>query len=186
MQTDTPIRTERLYLRSLSMEDVGERYLAWMRDAIVLRFLEARWQTHDRGSLRRFVTRANASPDDLLLGIFIGASDQHIGNIKIGPIDAHHRHAAVGLMIGERDHWGAGYGTEAIRGATRHSFNHLRIEKLFAGCYAANEGSRRAFLRAGYVEEGRFRGHWLDGKQREDGIQLGCLRSDWPPEDAGA
>ncbi len=179
MQTDSPIQTKRLYLRSLRMEDVGERYLAWMQDPVVLRFLEARLQTHTLETLRHFVLAANANPQDLLLGMFIRTSHQHIGNIKIGPVNAYHRNAAVGLLVGEREHWGVGFATEAILGATEYSFHQLNVEKLYAGCYAANEGSRRAFLRAGYREEGRFKGYWFCDGQREDGIQLGCLKSDW-------
>lgn len=182
MHTTKKIHCERLYLRCLREEDIGVHYLGWMRDNEILQFLEARFQTHTQESLCQFVMAANNSANELLLGIFMSTTNQHIGNIKIGPVHPVHQHAAIGIMIGERGHWGKGYAGEAICGATQHAFQLQGIQKLYAGCYASNEGSRRAFLRAGYIEEGRFAGHWIgsDGK-RVDGIQLGCLKSNWNP-----
>lgn len=170
---------DRLYLRNLGASDVSPRYLSWMQDGELLRYMEARFQVHTSESLRSYIETVNQSSCELLLGIFLNDSKEHIGNIKLGPISAQHRQAALGLLIGHREHWGRGYASEAIRGVTNHAFQSLGLNKLYAGCYASNEGSRKAFVKAGFHEEGRFRGHWLlDGKP-EDGLQLGFHKSDW-------
>src|SRR4026208_2245054 len=108
MRLRTPLLTRRLVLRTLTSADAAERYLAWMHDAETMRYLEARLAEHSLESLRRYIDTCNAGSDQLLLGIFL-PDGGHIGNIKLGPIDLHHQRAAVGLLIGERDHWGKGY-----------------------------------------------------------------------------
>lgn len=148
-------------------------------DDTLLRFVEARFQSHTEDSLAAYIEAVNISSTDLLLGICRIEDDEHIGNIKLGPISSAHLHAAIGLLVGERRYWGQGYATEAIRGLSEYAFKALRLNKLFAGCYASNEASRRAFLRAGYVEEGRFSQHWQLNGVPEDGIQLGCTRDVW-------
>ena len=178
MKLATPLLTDRLVLRTLTVADATERYLGWMRDPEATRFLESRLVDHDLGSLREFIRTSNDSAGSLLLGIYL-ADGSHIGNIKLGPIDAYHSHAAIGLLIGERDQWGKGYATEAISALTAHSFRELRLEKLYAGCYASNVGSARAFLKAGWSEEGRNRSHWRSNGGREDNVQLGITRADW-------
>jgi RimJ/RimL family protein N-acetyltransferase len=57
----------------------------------------------------------------------------------------------IDLMIGERDHWGRGIGTETIHLLTGFGFEHEHADHIF-GCDVAdyNVRSQRAFQRAGY------------------------------------
>ena len=178
MELTAPLRTERLVLRTLTAADATPRYLGWMRDPEVNRYLESRLVEHTIDSLREFIETSNAGPD-LLLGICL-ADGSHIGNIKLGPVNEYHRNAPVGLLIGDPASWGKGYATEAIVAITTHAFSSMGLEKLYAGAYASNTGSIQAFRKAGWLEEGRSRGHWRSGNDREDNVQLGVTRSDWP------
>lgn len=155
------IQGHSVFLRPLVEEDVGEDYLEWMREPLVTQYLESRDQTQTLDTLRTFVRNMNASPRDHLFGIFLVQSGEHIGNIKIGSVREPHRSADLGLIIGRRSAWGKGYGTEAIALATRHAFEQLGLNKLWAGMYAENLGSYHAFIKAGYREVGRFRRHIL-------------------------
>jgi [ribosomal protein S5]-alanine N-acetyltransferase len=178
MLISEPLVSQRLRLRSLTISDASDAYLSWMTDPQVLRFLESRHTHLDIGALQDFIGSCNAAEDVLLLGICEGGG-RHIGNIKLGPIEPRYGSAAVGIIVGERDCWGQGYATEAVLTLTRHAFERMALAKLYAGCYASNRGSERAFLGAGWVVEGRQRALWvLDGK-REDNIVLGCWRDDW-------
>jgi RimJ/RimL family protein N-acetyltransferase len=146
---------ERVALRPLTVDDVGERYLGWMRDPEVNQHLEARFGEHTLESLRAFVAAQSERTDTLLLAIVARETGEHVGNIKVGPLDPHHGTADVGLLIGERAWWGKGLGSEAIALATRLAAAELDARKLTASCYAANAGSAKAFMRAGWSAEGR-------------------------------
>jgi len=178
MKLVAPLHTDRLVLRTLTVADATDRYLGWMHDPEATRFLESRLVEHDLGSLRDYIASCNDSEASMLLGICL-TDGTHVGNIKLGPIDPYHQHAAIGLLIGERDLWGQGYATEAIAALTAHAFGQLGLLKLYAGCYASNVGSARAFLKAGWIEEGRNWAHWRSDGGREDNVQLGITRADW-------
>lgn len=172
------IKGQRIFLRQLVEEDVGEDYLGWMQDPLVTRYLESRDQTQTLDTLRAFVRNLNSSPRDYLFGIFLVQGDEHIGNIKIGSIREPHRSADLGLIVGRRSAWGKGYGTEAIALATRHAFEQLGLNKLWAGMYAENLGSYRAFIKAGYREVGRFRQHILFNGRYIDSILVEKCRNE--------
>jgi RimJ/RimL family protein N-acetyltransferase/methionyl-tRNA formyltransferase len=176
-----PLVTERLTLRSLSTADVGERYVGWLNDPLINRFLEVRYAAHSIESTRDFVRSINDSPDSELFGIFLAETGDHIGNIKIGPVNRAHRRAEVGLLLGERPHWGKGFATEAIAAVTGYAFRELGLEKLTAGCYQENVGSRKAFLKAGYVDEATLPGHWLVDGRRQAEFLMAALSSQWQP-----
>jgi RimJ/RimL family protein N-acetyltransferase len=174
-------RGERVGVRSLRVEDVGERYLAWMRDPEVLRYLEARFSEHTFESLRDFVAANGDRDDTLLLAICaLSEDDRHIGNIKVGPLDAHHGTADIGLIIGERAWWGRGAGREAIALATRLAAERLGARKLTASCYASHVGSAKAFLANGWTDEGRRPAQFVGEHGVEDQWMLGLLLRSTP------
>ncbi|MBP2316822.1 GNAT family N-acetyltransferase [Azospirillum soli] len=167
-----PLVSPRLVLRALTDNDVGPAYLGWLTDPDVVRHLEVRFSDCSGEAVRRFIASTNASNDSLLCGITLRNDGKHIGNIKLGPVNPWHRRAELGLVIGDRTEWGKGYATEAIALITEHAFTVLGLEKVTAGCYSGNEGSRRAFVTAGYSEVGRIPRHWLCDGQWQDNVIL--------------
>lgn len=148
---------ERIFIRFLSEDDVTEEYLNWLRDIEVIRFLESRWKIFTLEDLKQYVRSINNSPYDYMFGIFLLDTGKHIGNIKIGNINFIHRFGDIGLLIGDKNYWSKGYGTEAIKLATRYAFEDLNLRCIIAGIYSNNIGSYRAFLKAGYEQVGVYR-----------------------------
>lgn len=173
------VRGQRLYLRELTIGDVADRYCGWMNDPEVTRFLESRFVPHTVDTLRAYVADVTSRPDVMPFAIVLNG-DRHIGNIKLGPIDPHHRCGDIGILIGERDAWGAGYASEAICLLVDYAFGSLGLHKVTAGCYENNGGAIRAFLRAGFVQEGlRHRQYFCEGRY-VDAILLGKVNPGSP------
>jgi RimJ/RimL family protein N-acetyltransferase len=103
----------------------------------------------------------------------------HVGNIKLGTINTCHRRADIGIILGIESLWGKGYACEAIEALASYAFGSLRLHKLTAGCYASNTGSLRAFLKAGFVQEGLQKEQCFLENQWEDVALLGMIA---PPE----
>lgn len=173
------IETQRLILRPLTSGDCTAVYLGWLTDPEINRFLETRHSAQTLDSIRDFVAETNANPAEFLYGVFVKADGvRHIGNIKVGPIRTPHPLADVSLLIGARDCWGRGYATEAIAASSRHAFDALGVHKLSASMYAENVGSMKAFLAAGYRQEGLRRSHYRLQDRMSDLVELGALRED--------
>lgn len=173
MEIQQPLQSERIQLRCLGEKDVTEFYISWLNNIEVNQFLEVRHEKNSRDSVKDFVQSVNASNDTLILGIFIEKGQKHIGNIKIGPINIYHKRAEMGLLIGDREEWGRGYGTEAIGLLTKFGFQTLGLKKITAGCYGKNKSSVKAFLKAGYKVEACLPSHWLTNEGPQDEILLG-------------
>lgn len=172
----TPVlESERLLLRPVGLDDCNETYLRWMNDYEVVRYTESRFGPTTMESLRAYVEAVSADPRYLFLAIVAKDGRRHIGNIKLGPINPHHRFGDVGIIIGEKPYWGKGYATETISILTRHAFEKLDLHKLTASCYATNRSSVKAFVKAGFVEEGGRPSHFLSEGSWVDIIQLGML-----------
>jgi [ribosomal protein S5]-alanine N-acetyltransferase len=174
-------------LRPLLAEHVTHRYVAWLNDQEINRYLESRFETHTIDSVKAFVEDQHRNGLVLFYGIWIGR-DQHIGNIKLGPVNHNHLTADVGFLIGERNYWGKGIASEAIALIVRYGFA-LGLKKITAGAYENNPGSIKALIRAGFQEEGVRRGQIEFESQRIGIVQLGIerdARADGSPMDDNA
>lgn len=169
------LRGERIYLRDVQLADVNENYHRWMNDPEVTRYLESRFYPNTLEALREYVSCRRGDHNSVFFAIVLNEGDRHIGNIKLGSINWIHRLADVGIIIGEKDCWGKGYATEAIRLIARHSFNTMNLHKLIAGVYGVNAGSSHAFLKAGFVREGLYKQHYFCEGKYMDSEMLGLL-----------
>jgi ribosomal-protein-alanine N-acetyltransferase len=173
MRIKLPLVGKSIFLRSLCEEDATNDYLSWFQDPEVIRYLEVRFSVpKSLEDLSRFIENNNKSDDTLLLGIFL-LSGRHIGNIKLGPINSIHSSADIGLMIGDRNEWAKGYASLAIFQLSEFAFANLGLIKLTASCYSGNNGSYHAFLKIGFIEEGRKISQCSINQSREDVIILG-------------
>lgn len=169
-------------LRLATLDDCTERYCAWLNDPLVNRYLETRWREQTLDSIREFVTAMLAAPDSYLFAIVQRATGDHVGNIKLGPVNPHHLHADVSYFIGDRRCWGQGLATDAIRVASGFGFSRLGLHRLQAGVYASNVGSARALEKAGYTREARFRDQLRGVDGWEDHVWYGALCDEWQVE----
>lgn len=169
------IEGKRIYLRQVTSGDAEGRYLQWLNDPAINRFLESRYQKWSKKSLKDYIKAINKNSANVFLAIVASDKDVHIGNIKVGPVDPRYKHADVGIVIGERAYWGKGFATEAIKLVIGYSFKTLKLHKLTAGAYANNIGSIKAFRRAGFSIEGVRRDQFCCNRAYCDGVLLGIV-----------
>ena len=174
MQLMEPLVTDRLFFRPLTLPEVGDCYKDWLANPLVNQYLEIRRSVPDIAGLKSYVEKMNGSSENILLGIFL-KSQEHIGNIKLGPVNWENKRGVIGLFIGDPASWNKGYATEAIRCITDYGLGELGLNRIEASCYESNAASYKAFIKAGYREEGRLRGYWNTETGFENHIMMGFL-----------
>lgn len=91
-----------------------------------------------------------------------------IGDIGLFGGATEDRHASVGIMIGEKDYWSQGYGSDALRTLLRFAFAEMNMHRVALEAHADNARGRAAYRKCGFVEEGVLRdashrrGAWKD------------------------
>jgi RimJ/RimL family protein N-acetyltransferase len=111
--------------------------------------------------------RATAADDALSLAIET-LEGEHIGFSALHRIDWRNGVAYTGTLVGRRDLWGQGYGTDAVRVRLHYAFDVLGLRLLLSDVMAGNEASLRMLVKAGYREVGRIPRHrWKRGAWRD-------------------
>ena len=171
--------SKRLVLRALQPSDLSTQYLSWLNDGDVSRYLETRFLPQTMEALQSYWQNHRDDPANPWFAICLVEDGRHIGNIKLGPIQWLHRRADLSLFIGDKSCWGLGYASEAIGLVRDWAFRELDLQKLNAGIYAGNIGSRRAFEKNGFELEGTLRQEAVSDGSRVDVWRMGLPRSSW-------
>ena len=108
-----PMTDGRVTIRPISLDDVTQTYVNWLRDPEVNQYLETRHTEQSMASVGDFVRAMISSSDQHLFAICVDG--KHVGNIKVGPIKHPHQLADVSLFIGDRTAWGKGVASAAIK-----------------------------------------------------------------------
>ena len=167
-------------LRLVELTDCTERYVGWLEDPEVNRYLETRWTEQNLETIRAFVGGMVNSPHSYLFAI-VDPRGEHVGNIKLGPVEPRHLYADVSYFLGDRAAWGKGYATIAVRMVTRFGFDRVGLNRVQAGFYETNVGSHRVLEKAGFTYEGRLlkKLRQTDGAPWEDHLWYGAVRGTW-------
>lgn len=166
----------RIHFMSLDPNLISEKYVDWLNQPDVNRYLELRFLKNDIQSVAKFIGDLNSSLDNYFFGIYLNKCGTHIGNIKLGPIDFNHLTGTIGILIGNPNFWGMGYATESINLLKKFAFQELSLMKLNAGCYSENIGSARAFIKSGFYQEGIQKSQVIFEDVRSDVILFGLTR----------
>ncbi|MFD2615639.1 GNAT family N-acetyltransferase [Paenibacillus gansuensis] len=106
-------------------------------------------------------------------------TEAYIGQIDLHFVDWKNRVAELGIVIGDMEMHGKGYGREAIRLLQRFVFRTLNLNRLQLQVYDYNDKAYRSYLNAGFKEEGRLRQRLFKDGQYRDVIYMGILRDEY-------
>lgn len=98
-----------------------------------------------------------------------------IGSTALHGVDMRHRTAAFGIMIGDPNARGKGYGTEAATLMLDYGFTVLGLHSINLTVAGFNLAGQTAYQRAGFRECGRLRERIQFAGRRWDQILMDCL-----------
>lgn len=177
MKTSIILKGENTTLRQITLEDCTPKYVSWLNDQKVNNFLETRHYKQNLNSIRDFVKSQIENNHSFLFAIIY--KSEHVGNIKLGPINPHHNHADVSYFIGEKECWGKGIATESIHLICNFAFEELNLHRLEAGAYSEAVGSWKALEKNGFKREAIFREQVLSDDKYMDVYRYGLLKNEY-------
>lgn len=172
------IEGQRVFLRALMSDDVSERYLSWLNDEETTKGLASGVFPSTLAELRAFVERTTSNRNTVMLAICEQSSGVHIGNIKLDQLDWVSRTCELGILIGDKNYWGKGYGYEVCSLVLNYAFEDLNIRKVSLAVYANNPAAIKLYQKLGFQEEGRLRQHIFEGGEYHDKFFMGLFKEE--------
>jgi RimJ/RimL family protein N-acetyltransferase len=172
-------------LVQLTAEDpqtIAETFTRWGRDSEYTRMLDndpARMASivKNKDWLEKMFEKEPVNETFFFVRSLAGSA--LIGFIGLFGIRWNHGDAWVGIGLGDRQYWGKGFGTDAMRVILRYAFTELNLHRITLGVFAYNTRAIRSYEKAGFVVEGRLRQYIHREYYHWDEIMMGILREDW-------
>ncbi|ODN43747.1 GNAT family N-acetyltransferase [Piscirickettsia litoralis] len=146
------IYSKRVYFRAIEENDLDHLYL-WANDPEINEML-CGW--HFPGSktvIRKWIADQDQTQNDRRF-IICNSNNEPIGTISLVNIDWKNRNAYLGVMIGNKEYQGKGYGEESVNLITDYSFLELGLVRLDTDIIEYNTKSIRLFEKLGWLREG--------------------------------
>jgi RimJ/RimL family protein N-acetyltransferase len=102
-----------------------------------------------------------------------------IGFISLGEIDKENKKAELGMLIGEKDFWDRGYGTDALITLLEHLFTRLDFNRIGLEVFDYNLRAMKAYEKIGFKVEGIQRQGLYRLNKFHDIYIMGLLRQDY-------
>lgn len=168
---------ESIFFKALSTNDAQEIH-NYASDKDVSKFIG--WKLMNTlEETREFVEemlRRESAGTHLYASVVLKSTLEVIGTVMIFGFDKEANYAEIGYVF-HKDHWGKGYGTEAVSLVSKFAFEELNLHKLNARVVDTNIGSSRILEKNGFELEGRFKDHYFIEGKYYDGLFLGKLQS---------
>jgi RimJ/RimL family protein N-acetyltransferase len=129
--------------------------------------------------LYRSFDRQAEEHDDSHTWFVIEVEGKVIGRCGLSRFHLTDRTCFLGIVIGEKEYWGRGYGREAIRLLLDYAFRYRNMRKVYLSTGSHNERALRCYRACGFVEEGRLRQQQWCAGEYIDVVYMGLLREEW-------
>lgn len=161
---------EKVCLRAYKEEDI-KTATALVNDAELKKFLVPRipfpispweedaWVKSQKGSS---TGEYNFAIEDM-------KTKKYIGGCGIQEVNWLARVAVIGIMIGDKDYWGKGYGTDAMKVLIKFIFENMNINKIRLNTFSFNERAIKCYKKCGFEVEGVLKKEiFKDGKYYDE------------------
>jgi diamine N-acetyltransferase len=118
------------------------------------------------------------------LAILDPEQGRFVGCVYLVDINRINRSAEFAIMIGDKEYWSKGYGTEATKRMLTHGFDDLNLHRIYLWVLAENVRAIRLYEKVGFRVEGRQRDAVFKKGRYRDVIQMAILEAEYRAMDS--
>ncbi len=164
---------ERVYLRPLEKDDLAH-IRQWSNDPEIRRLTgEVRPMT--QAGADAFFDKVQNDQDRVWFAVVLKENDQLIGETGLLRMFPAWRTTDLSIILGEKQAWGQGYGTEAITLLLDYAFGCLNFHRVAIGVVAFNHAALDFYKKVGFKQEGVQRDGYYYEHQYHDFIMMSIL-----------
>ena len=174
------IAGQKVVLREKSIADAEDDY-TWRTDDELARLDATRPITMSYAAFLRYSKKELHYTSGTSKRLAVDTrDDRHIGNCMYYDINERRSEAELGIMIGDREYWDRGYGTDSVDTLLTHIFTTTNLDRVYLHTLDWNHRAQHAFAKSGFRELKKVN---RDGRSF---LLMEVFRPDWENRRNGA
>ena len=163
-------------IREKKVEDIPDEY-AWRVDEELSRLDATRPLTMSYDDFLKYSKEEMQFPNFRSKRLAVETIEGvHIGNVMYYDLNMRNSEAELGIMIGNKEYWGKGYGTDIVKTLLKHLFEDLKLERVYLHTLSWNYRAQSSFSKSGFREIRSVR------RGGQDFLLMEVNRKDWKEE----
>ena len=179
MATDSDLKTYRLTLYKLSLNELNTNYISWLNDKDVCKYNSHGDSEYTYDMAVKYISDLCKDKSKIVYAVYEVSSKLHIGNISLQEIDYKNKSAEIAFLFGEKLFWGKGYASEAANALIQYGFDVLKLERICFGTHEDNVGMQKIGDKLGFKKEGVRRSAFYKNDQFYDIYEYGLLNGEY-------
>jgi len=139
----------KVILRPLERQDLG-RSLQWLTDPLVNKYLSQNFRDLTWEQEEKWFDYIQDSHRDMVFAILDREAELHIGNCALHKIDTIKGRCELGIVIGEKEYWDKGYGTDSVKALVGFALADLELSRIKLNVYTYNHRAIKAYSKCGF------------------------------------
>lgn len=158
-----PIMGKSTLIRCFGLSDINDEYISWLNNKEVMKYSNQRFILHSDQTCRSYF-QTFKNTNNYFLAIEDLQSRKLIGTITVYR-QLNHCTADIGILIGEMDKTGKGYGYDAFSSVMLYLLRVCKTRKVTAGALKCNHAMVKVMEKSGmHLEAVRPKQEIMDGE----------------------
>ncbi|WP_130859921.1 GNAT family N-acetyltransferase [Gracilibacillus phocaeensis] len=171
--------SSRVQLRKMTEGDVTV-YHKWRNDMEVMYTTNPSIDVYPMAATQKFVDQVILGSTSAKSYIMMEKEDEiPIGIVSLIHIDYENRNAECIIDIGEKEYWGKGYGSEALRLLLDYVFYEMNLHRVSLKVFSFNDRAIHLYTKIGFQPEGTSRQSLFRNGEWHDIIHMGLLQTEY-------
>lgn len=172
------LKGNKTLIRPLEPDDI-EAFYQWYNDPEVNYWASGAWPLNTLFSEEEIEKRFFESDMDERRYTILTLRKERIGTIGFREVNIPARSATLFIVIGDKNYWGQGYGSDAIETILRFLFNQWNFHRVSLDTWDGNLRAKKAYEKLGFKLEGKLRdARFVSGEYR-DALIYGLLSTEF-------
>lgn len=168
---------ECVYLRPIEPEDLPF-IRRWANDPDVRR-LTGEALPMSKAGADEFLERVRQDKERVWFVVVLKENDRVIGEAGLLRMFHPWRNTDLSIIIGDKEAWGKGYGTQAILLLLDYAFGYLGFHRVSVGVVGFNERALRFYEKVGFKREGLQRDGYYYDHAFHDFVMMSILEDEF-------
>lgn len=122
----------------------------WFNDPEVTEHLSVRYPVSHKSEGEFIERMSNPSFATAEFAVETLAEGRLIGGAGLFNTNPESRSAELGIALGDKTHWGGGYGTDTMRTLCRFGFDMMNLHRIQLDVYAGNDRAKHVYEKVGF------------------------------------